>query len=287
MARSNRNTDRLNITLDIEVSEELDRFAHENNENKSRIIENALAEYLDMDRGAVLEEKLDILLSQIGEGGAPSPTPSERPTGKKKENVEDSTNSFEYDPDAELGRSLETDEIHEILEQDEPMINSDHVGGSVPRDTKPRTELLHACARYDRSGDGVMGMVRREDAEELVEDIFGDSDHYQDKYVPKLLEDLTPLKRANGNGEVIDGMLYSFTEEATREWYAGLFNEWWADATLEDFSDQGDLAQHRTQMAAFRDHYLEYEITDEEFWAECRDNLLDLEIAALPEGDGE
>ena len=138
------------FTLPAELVDAVEQTAEEQNEYDSRIAEQALEEYLDRDRTARVEEKLDQLLEQVEEGG-----PSADESEEKKEKSQ-TTFSHDSDTSSSSSKSITSDRPDEILDT---------------LDTETRD------------------VVTRHDIVDAIDEWWGDATDYMiEKYVPKVGE---------------------------------------------------------------------------------------------------
>lgn len=292
MSPKTRSTTRISASIDTDVGDRLEEFSEEHNESKSRVVENALREYFDMDRVAQIEEKIDLLLDRVDDSDEGSPTLSGETSEKEKENSTSPKNQaesegededdFEYDPDSEPDRELTTDEIHSILSQPDPEINPEHIGNRVPRDSGPRLDLLMACARYEHySPSENLSTITPDEAKAVIKKTLGKSDHILGKYLPMMLNELPELKRANGDSEIVSVGMYALNKESRKWWYSNLFDDGLADAGPEYFKNRDELSQYRTQLSGLKDEFLELDITTKEQWEACVENLHSIDLADL------
>jgi hypothetical protein len=199
MSPKTRNTDRISATVEPYVVEELEKFANRTNESKSRVVENALIEYLGLGPYGQLESKVDKILEQLGASDDPTPTVAEI-SGEKKNNSQGEDSEFDlesYDPDSEVG-TLSKEDLRDLAQGDEPVINIDHIDCSdLPGDTDLKADIVAATLRYDHETT-----VNQSDIENRIGRILGDSDYYISEYSDKVGNRLHRFKDVVQNGSI-------------------------------------------------------------------------------------
>jgi len=195
-----RKVERRNYSLHPDAVDAIESYARAHSISKSKVVQLAVLEYTGHDRTKRIEEKLDQLLEYFDEGAPAEYAEKEkenRPTGSTQSthDTSSSSNTSEitktYDHTEEHDDPLTTDEIRILLEQDEPHINSDHIG-TLPRSSKEKAALVAAVLRSKSSFDQATRIITTDDVENTVEELVGDSQHIMQTYPQKVMNELIP-----------------------------------------------------------------------------------------------
>jgi len=172
---------RATFSIPEELDTDLNAAADEWNMNRSEIVREALREYLDQDKLARVEHKLDQVLDAVSEGG--TPTPSETTSKKEKSSSESS------EPDENLPA---------------PLLSEDEGGPKEKRANKMFNTLIR---EYQDTA-----VISKPEIVDAIETVWGDAtDHMLDEYIPKLEQ---RLKDAGCNRHVSKPHVWYLDDEA-------------------------------------------------------------------------